>query len=93
MVGIVIEIGRTINLVIIGSMKAAGDVLFPVLVGMAVMWTIGISVGYGCGVWLSLGVAGVFMGTAADECARGIVAFFRWRKGNWKGKAVVKDNS
>ena len=93
MVGIVIEIGRTINLVIIGSMKAAGDVLFPVLVGMAVMWTIGISVGYGCGVWLSLGVAGVFMGTAADECARGIVAFLRWRKGNWKGKAVVKDNS
>lgn len=93
MVGIVIEIGRTINLVIIGSMKAAGDVLFPVLVGMAIMWTIGIFVGYGCGVWLSLGVAGVFMGTAADECTRGIVAFLRWRKGNWKGKAVVKDSN
>jgi len=91
MVGIVIEIGRTTNLVIIGSMKAAGDVLFPVLIGMAVMWGVGITVGYSCGVLLSLGVAGVFMGTATDECVRGMIAFLRWRKGGWKGKAVVKE--
>lgn len=90
MVGIIIEIGRTMNLVLIGSMKAAGDVLFPVFIGMAVMWTVGISVGYSCGVWLSLGVAGVFMGTAADECTRGIIALIRWRQGRWKGKTVVK---
>ena len=73
-------------------MKAAGDVLFPVFVGMAVMWGVGISVGYSCGVLFSLGVAGVFMGTAADECTRGIIALLRWRKGNWKGKTVVKEN-
>ena len=54
MVGILIEVGRTINLVVIGSMKAAGDVLFPVFGGMIVMWGVGISVGYGCGVLLSL---------------------------------------
>ena len=93
MVGIVIEIGRTMNLVIIGSMKAAGDVLFPVVVGLLVMWGVGISVGYTCGNLLSFGVAGVFMGTAADECLRGLIALLRWRKGAWKGKAVVKDNS
>ncbi len=91
MVGIVIEIGRTLNLVIINSMKAAGDVLFPVFIGMAVMWGIGITVGYSCGVLLSLGVAGVFMGTAADECLRGVIALIRWRKGSWKGKSVTKD--
>lgn len=91
MVGIVMEIGRTMNLVLIGSMKAAGDVVFPVLIGMAVMWGVGIPVGYSCGVLLSLGVAGVFMGTAADECLRGIIALFRWRKGSWKGKTVVKE--
>jgi len=89
-VGIVMEIGRTINLVIIGSMKAAGDVLFPVLVGLACMWGIGITVGYSCGVLFSLGVAGVFMGTAADECVRGIFTLVRWRRGSWKGKALVK---
>jgi len=90
MVGILLEIGRTANLVIIGSMKAAGDVLFPVFVGMAIMWGVGISVGYSCGVLFSLGVAGVFMGTAADECVRGIIALIRWKKGYWKGKTVVR---
>ncbi len=90
MVAILIEIGRTTNLVIIGSMKAAGDVLFPVFIGMAVMWGVGITVGYSCGVLFSLGVAGVFMGTAADECTRGVIALLRWRQGKWKGKAVVK---
>lgn len=90
MVGIVLEIGRTTNLVVIGSMKAAGDVLFPVFVGMAVMWGVGVSVGYSCGVLFSLGVAGVFMGTATDECVRGIIALTRWKKGYWKGKTVVK---
>lgn len=93
MVGIVLEIGRTTNLVVIGSMKAAGDVLFPVFVGMAVMWGVGVSVGYSCGVLLSIGVAGVFMGTASDECVRGIIALLRWRKGYWKGKTVVKEKT
>ena len=93
MVGIVLEIGRTTNLVVIGSMKAAGDVLFPVFVGMAVMWGVGITVGYSCGVLFSLGVAGVFMGTASDEYVRGIIALLRWRKGSWKGKTVVRDKA
>ena len=89
-VGILLEIGRTTNLVVIGSMKAAGDVLFPVLIGLVCMWGCGITVGYTFGVLLSFGIAGVFLGTAADECVRGIVMLVRWRRGGWKGKAVVK---
>lgn len=92
-VGIVLEIGRTTNLVIIGSMKAAGDVLFPVLMGLLCMWGCGVTVGYTFGVFLSLGIGGVFMGTAADECLRGIIMFVRWRRGKWKGKAIVRRNA
>ena len=91
MVGIVLEIGRTTNLVVIGSMKASGDVLFPVLVGIAIMWGVGVTVGYSCGVLFSLGVAGVFMVTASDECVRGLIALLRWKSGSWKGKTVVKE--
>lgn len=90
MVGILMEIGRTTNLVCVNSMKAAGDVLFPVLIGMVTMWLIGIGVGYTCGVALSLGVAGVFAGTTADECLRGLIIYVRWRLGAWRGKAMVK---
>lgn len=87
---VVMEIGRTTNLVILGSMKAAGDVLFPVLIGLLSMWGIGIGAGYGFGVLLSFGMTGVFMGTAADECARAVAGLIRWRRGKWKGKAVVR---
>lgn len=90
LVGILMEIGRTTNLVIINSMKAAGDVLFPVLGGMATMWSVGIGVGLLCGVVLGWGISGIFMGTMADECTRGIIMFIRWRRGSWKGKAIVK---
>ena len=90
LVGIFLEIGRTTNLVIIGSMKAAGDVLFPVLMGLISMWGCGIFVGYTFGVALNLGIAGVFMGTAADECLRGAIMFIRWLGGKWRGKAIVK---
>lgn len=89
-VGILLEVGRTTNLVVIGSMKAAGDVLFPVLMGLLSMWGCGITVGYTFGVLLSLGIGGVFLGTAADECLRGIIMFVRWRRGKWKGKAIVR---
>ena len=89
-VGIVLEIGRTTNLVVIGSMKAAGDVLFPVLMGLLCMWGCGVTVGYTCGVALAWGIGGVFMGTAADECLRGIIMMIRWRRGKWKGKAIVR---
>jgi len=90
LVGILLEIGRTTNLVVIGSMKAAGDVLFPVLMGLVCMWGCGIGVGYTFGVALSFGIGGVFLGTAADECIRGIIMLIRWRKGKWKGKAIVR---
>lgn len=89
-VGIVMEIGRTTNLIMVNSLKASGDYLFPVLVGMISMWIIGITVGYTCGVLLGLGAAGVFMGTMADECIRGGINVGRWLSGKWRNKSVVE---
>ena len=90
MVGIIMELGRTSNLIVIGSLKAAGDYIFPVVIGMLSMWVIGISVGYISGVILGLGAAGVFMGTMADEFLRGIIVIIRWIKGSWRNKSIVE---
>ena len=90
MVGIIMELGRTSNLIVIGSLKAAGDYIFPVVIGMLSMWVIGISVGYISGVLLGLGAAGVFMGTMADEFLRGIIVIIRWIKGSWRNKSIVE---
>ncbi|MCF0242356.1 MAG: MATE family efflux transporter [Treponema sp.] len=90
MVGILMELGRTTNLIIIGSLKAAGDYIFPVVIGMLCMWIVGITTGYAGGVIFGLGAAGVFMGTMADECLRGIIVTIRWVKGKWRNKSIVE---
>ncbi len=88
-VGIFMELGRTTNLIVVNSLKAAGDYLYPVVVGLISMWLFGITVGYSCGVLLGLGAAGVFMGTMADEVIRGFIVTGRWRSGKWRNKSVV----
>lgn len=89
-VDIVIEIGRCLNMTFVSSLKAAGDYLFPLFAGLIMMWGIGVTVGYTAGVFMGIGVAGVFMGTAADEFLRGLVTMSRWYRKKWYGKAVVE---
>ncbi len=92
-IGFWLEFGRAANLVIIQSMRAAGDVVFPTLLGIISMW--GISVVFA---WLftsafDLGLQGVWIAMAMDEIFRGIAVYIRWRHGTWKGKGLVKKES
>ena len=86
---IFLEIGRTINLIVIYSMRAAGDVKFPTYLGMASMWGISVLVGYILAITFDMGLIGIWIAMAADEIVRGIVVFIRWHKGNWRNKSVV----
>ena len=90
LVDIFIEIGRCMNMTFVSSLKAAGDYMFPLLVGVCTMWGLGATVGYGMGIAAGIGVAGVYMGTATDECIRGLIVIGRWRSKKWYGKAIVK---
>lgn len=89
LVDIVIEIGRCLNMTFVSSLKAAGDYMFPLIVGLCTMWGIGVSVGYICGVVMGLGVAGVFIGTASDEFIRGLIVLRRWVQKKWTGKSLI----
>lgn len=90
LVDIVIEIGRCLNMTFVNSLKAAGDYVFPLIVGVITMWGLGATVGYTMGVAVGLGVAGVYMGTATDEFIRGLITMYRWYKQKWRGKAIVR---
>jgi len=41
------------------------------------------------GVWLGLGLVGVWVAMAADEWLRGIVMLRRWRSGAWRRMPLV----
>lgn len=90
LVDIFIEAGRCLNMTFVNSLKAAGDYLFPLFVGIITMWGLGATVGYTAGVWMGIGVAGVYCGTASDECIRGLIVAMRWKSRKWSGKALVK---
>ncbi|MEX3074261.1 MATE family efflux transporter [Vibrio alginolyticus] len=80
---IVLEAGRVFNLVFISGLKGAGDVRFPVLVGIVCMWGIGVLFSYFFGIHWGYGVIGAWMAIALDEWVRGIIMLFRWRSSAW----------
>jgi putative MATE family efflux protein len=89
MVALFHEPGRNFNVIIIPALKGAGDVRYPVYVGMVFMWGVGVTLAYVLGIALGWGLIGICIAMAADEWSRGVFIFFRWRGGRWKGKTLV----
>lgn len=89
LVSLVLEPGRNFNVIIIPALKGAGDVRFPVAMGMVFNWVCGVAGAWFFGIRLGLGLTGIFIGLALDEWIRGMIIFFRWRGGAWRSKALV----
>ena len=56
---------------------------------VASMWGISVPVGLFLGVYLEMGLLGVWIGFCADECIRGILMLVRWRKKAWVKSAAA----
>jgi putative MATE family efflux protein len=89
-VGIFLEPGRNFNTIIIPSLKGAGDVRFPVFVGMCVMWCVAVPASWFFGVKLELGLVGIWVGMGLDEWTRGLIMLFRWKSGAWRTKRLIR---
>lgn len=90
MLTIILEPGRAFNLVMINSLRAAGDVKYPVYIGIIVMWGIGVSFAWFFAIFLELGLIGIWISFIADEWVRGIFMFRRWRKQDWMWMSFVE---
>lgn len=88
-IAFILEFGRCVNLVVIQSMRAAGDVVFPTLLGIGSMWGISVVFAWILGIGFKLGLPGVWIAMASDEIFRAIVVACRWKIGLWRGKSVV----
>ncbi len=89
---IFVETGRCLNMTFVSSLKAAGAYIFPLIMGIICNWGLGLTTGYTVGVLLGFGVAGIYAGTATDECIRGLIVMYYWYKKKWLGKSVVDKN-
>ena len=80
------------NIVVIPGLKGAGDVRFPVFVGILFMWGIGVLGSYIFGAVLHMGLFGIWIAIASDEILRGITMLFRWKSKAWVSKRLVDDH-
>lgn len=80
---IILEPGRSFNMVIINSLRAAGDAKFPVYMAMISMWGIGLPIAYLLGIQFEMGLIGVWISFIVDEWVRGIFMYRRWRSRVW----------
>lgn len=86
----ILEPGRCFNLVVISSLRASGDVKFPVYMGICSMWGVSVTLSYLLGIGLGLGLPGMWIAFAADEWIRGLLMIWRWRTRKWEGMAFAR---
>lgn len=86
-VSLLLEPGRTFNLVVINSLRATGDAYFPLYVGIISMWGIAVSLAWVFGIYFGWGLVGVWCAFAIDEWVRGILMYRRWKSRAWEKHA------
>lgn len=81
---VLVETGRTFNLIVINALRAAGDTKFPVVMGSFSMWGLAVPLAWGLGLHTPLGLVGVWLAFTADEWVRGMANLWRWQRGDWR---------
>ncbi|MEG0255643.1 MAG: MATE family efflux transporter [Vagococcus sp.] len=88
-VDIFLEAGRTINMTMVGSLNATGDVKFPLICSLIVLWVISLPFSYLLAISLQLGLLGVWLAYTIDEGLRSVLMIRRWKSGIWKTKGRI----
>ena len=81
-----LEIGRSQNLVLVSALRAAGDVRFPLYIGLFSMWFFGVGASWLLGIHMGWGLVGIWIAAGLDECFRAVGMQLRWQKGIWAKK-------
>ena len=89
----VLELGRTTNHVVIACMRGAGDVYYPTACAIISNWALSVFGSYLLAVVFDMGLYGMWIALAADECFRGVLMLLRWRSNKWREKRLVRANA
>lgn len=81
-----LEFGRVANIFACGTLRAAGDAIYPVIVGIIFQWSVAVGCAYLFGIHWGWGVIGVWCAFTLDENCRSIVLLRRWNSLKWIGK-------
>lgn len=88
---IFLELGRSANIIVISMLTGAGDATFPVIMAVISMWSLAVGGSYLLTGSFALGLVGVFIAQALDECFRGMAMWWRWLSKAWMKKRLHVD--
>jgi putative MATE family efflux protein len=84
---VLLEPGRTCNVIVINALRATGDARFPVMVGAVSMLLVMAGGSWLFGKYFGLGLVGVWIAYALDEWIRGLIMLWRWFSRGWVAHA------
>ena len=87
--GVLVEMGRAVNIVTGGALRSTGDAGYAALISSSLMWCVGVPSAYLFGSYFGLGLTGVWLSMALDECLRGAMSYRRWRTGRWRTTSAL----
>lgn len=87
----ILEAGRSRNLVLVNALRAAGDVRFPLYIGIVSMWLFSVGFSWLLGIQLGWGLHGIWIALGLDECCRAVAMQLRWKKGAWMHKMKLSN--
>lgn len=92
LVEIILELGRAFNIVFVRALQTSGDIAFPTILSVIFCWSVAVLGSYllgGRNVWLNMGLLGVWIAMALDECIRAVIFLIRFKSGAWERKMIV----
>ena len=89
-IDVVLETGRAVNITSVNSLNAAGDVMYPFITGVIVMWGVATLLSYVLGIWWGWGLNGIWLAMALDENIRAVVFERRWKSRKWENKSFTR---
>jgi putative MATE family efflux protein len=92
-IAILLEAGRSFNLILIQALRSAGDTSFPLMMAILSMFGIAIPVAYVLGVTLEVGLLGIYIAYTADELIRAGFMYIRWQSRKWESKSAYLEKS
>lgn len=89
-VEVLLENGRALNFFGVNALRSAGDIYYPVCVGIVVMWGVQVVGSYVLGISMGWGLVAMWAVFALDENIRGFIFLRRWNSFRWVGKGFLK---
>lgn len=87
---VALENGRALNFFGVNALRSSGDIYFPVIIGIIVMWGIQVIGSYILGISFGWGIIAMWAIFALDENIRGMIFLRRWNSFKWVGKSFIK---